>query len=82
MNKCCSKSIRSVFICVCYMYIQDSFLECTYLFDEDGTQVREKITKEIFIKRISLSLLLFKMYCCICAGGEEVFMCDAENCAK
>ena len=23
-----------------------------------------------------------QMYCTICSGGEEVFMCDAENCAK
>jgi len=23
-----------------------------------------------------------QMYCTICSGGSEVFICDAENCAK
>ena len=26
--------------------------------------------------------IVLQMYCTICSGGEEVFMCDAENCAK
>ena len=23
-----------------------------------------------------------QMYCSICSGGDEVYMCDTENCAK
>ncbi|XP_065883900.1 DNA (cytosine-5)-methyltransferase 3C-like isoform X3 [Dysidea avara] len=39
---------------------KESFMECVYLFDDDGSQ----------------------MYCTICCGGDEVFMCDAPNCSK
>jgi hypothetical protein len=39
---------------------KEVFMECAYLFDDDGTQ----------------------MYCTLCSGGTEVFMCDTPNCSK
>lgn len=39
---------------------KNAFMETSYLFDEDGSQ----------------------MYCTICSAGEQVFMCDVENCSK
>ena len=31
----------------CALHTQDMFLECTYLFDEDGTQVRKLATTHL-----------------------------------
>ncbi len=95
-------------------------MECAYLFDDDGTQVRFPSVVHVtwscdcyvmvhvtwscdchvmvpvtwscvchVIVHVTWSCdchmtlpLVRQMYCCICSGGEEVFMCDAENCAK
>ena len=90
------------------------FLECTYLFDYDGTQVRIYMyiynivhtyvrmyicvlymrTKSTYVYLTLLYLCppldilhiyiytYSQMYCSVCSAGEEVFMCDAQNCAK
>lgn len=52
--------INSPSISLSCLFLQESFIACSYRFDEDGTQ----------------------MYCCICSGGVEVYLCDAESCSK
>lgn len=52
-------------------------MEYAYLFDEDGTQVSINLF-EFFVT----TLLSLQMYCTLCSGGNEVFMCDTPNCSK